>query len=150
MCIHVDTNMWTGAVYERCWLKDADLIFISCCYFSCVCAAVQTADSDVIVHSTGNYLNSLKVACQDHNIASSRICLYKCIVQEIEFIKGNSLLRVLNSIYFFYFCVFLTSPSYHYILWEELYKVQNITHLSIRIKYYISQQKSKNFFNYNN
>lgn len=139
MCIHVDTNVWTGAVYERCWLKDADLVFISCCYFSCVCAAVQTADSDVIVHSTGNYLNSLKVVCQDHNIASSRICLYKCIVQE------NLLKETWEFLILYIFSIFVYLLHRHHILREELYKVQNITHLSTRIKYCISQQKSTIF-----
>lgn len=71
----IDTNMWTGAVYKRRWLKNADLIFIGCSYFSCICTTVQTADPDVIVHSSRNYLNSFKIISQNHNIAASCICL---------------------------------------------------------------------------
>lgn len=73
----IDTNMWTGAVYKRRWLENADLVFIGCSYFSSICTTVQTADPDVIVHSSRNYLNSLKIIGQNHNIATS--CVRLCV-----------------------------------------------------------------------
>lgn len=72
---NIDTNMWTGAVYKWCWLKNADLVFIGCSYFSCICTTVQTTDSDVIVHSSRNYLNSFEIIGQDHYITASCVRL---------------------------------------------------------------------------
>lgn len=72
---YINTNMWTSAVYKWCWFKNAHLIFISCSNFSCICTAVQTTDSNIIVYSSRNYLDSFKVVGQNHNITTSCICL---------------------------------------------------------------------------
>lgn len=58
---YINTNMWTSAVYKWCRLKNAHLIFIRCSNFSCICTTVQTTDSNIIVYSSRNYLDSFKI-----------------------------------------------------------------------------------------
>lgn len=62
-------------MYKRRWLKNADLIFIRRSYLPRIRATVQTTNSDVIVHSSGNDLHSFEIVSQDHNVTASCIRL---------------------------------------------------------------------------
>lgn len=102
--------MWTGAVYKRRWLKNADLIFIGCSNFSCIRTAVQTADPDVIVHSSRNYLNSFEIISQNHNIASRCVRLY----------EWNTYIMI-NLLNIFQVCFQTTFTRYHIFILLNLY-----------------------------
>lgn len=108
--------MWTSAVYKRCWLKNAHLIFICCSNFSCVCTTIQTTNPNIIVYSSRNYLDSLKIVGQDHNIASSCVCL-----SEINRITVNLNIKLNWTIFnFLYFCtVFVHYCFYTFIIFNK-------------------------------
>lgn len=124
--ISINTNMWTGAVYKRRWLENADLIFIGCSYFSCICTTVQTADPDVIVHSSRNYLNSFKIIGQNHNIATSCVRLdgiyrsqsikyFSTLCSQIVFKPYHINLSYLDSISF-------NMIYYHFNIFDKVFK----------------------------
>lgn len=75
--------MGARAVNQRSRLENADLIFIRRRYFPCIGTTVQTANSDIIVYSPWNYLDSFKVTGQNNYVTACcvRLCEIR-IVQE--------------------------------------------------------------------
>lgn len=65
------TRCW----YQRCRFKNANFLFVGRCYFPGVGWTVQTADSNVVVHSSRNDLNPFEIACENYNVATGGICL---------------------------------------------------------------------------
>lgn len=74
-----NTYMRACTMNKRSRLKNANLIFISCSYFSCVSTAIQTTDSYIIMYSSRYYLNSFEITGQNYYITTSCICLQQFI-----------------------------------------------------------------------
>ena len=75
---------------KRSRLKNANLIFISCSYFSCVSTAIQTTDSYVVMYSSRYYLNSFEITGQNYYITTSCICLQQFIPLSENCFPSNS------------------------------------------------------------
>lgn len=67
--------MRTCTVNKWSRFKNANLIFIGCSYFSCVCTAVQATNSYVVMYSSWYYLNSFKITGKNYYVTTCCICL---------------------------------------------------------------------------
>lgn len=78
-------------------------------YFACVCRTVNACDLDIPMGNAWYYLHTLKVACKDHNVAPSCICLSETNMHGV-LRKG-----IVKSNYFFgLFLVIMRSPCLAY------------------------------------